>query len=116
MNQTFCFLLASMQRAENEGARTLNVSIADLKELLPFVESGMARERLQQPMKHLGWMRPGGVSALCGAGKRFARVSRRRDDEFNMEVFFCDSIRDKQKEADAARVVADAIERAKEVQ
>lgn len=103
MNPTLSFLLANVARAENEGTKTLNVSIADLRELLPFVEAGMSRTRLEKPMKHVGWMRPAGVSALCKGGKRMARVSRRKDSEFNMEVFFCDSIQEKQKEADEAK-------------
>lgn len=113
MNTTLSFLLAAMQRAENEGARSLDVNIKDLRELLPFVEAGMHRAKLEKPMKHLGWMKPGSVAALCNGNKRATRVSRRRDDEFNMEVFFCDSIREKQKEADAAKIVAEAIEQAK---
>lgn len=109
MNPTLCFLLAAIQRAENEGARSLDVNIKDLREILPFAESAMHAEKVEKKMRHLGWMKPGSVASLCSGHKRYTRVSRRKDDEFNMEVFFCDSISDKQKEADAAKAAADAV-------
>lgn len=109
MNQTLCFLLAAIQRAENEGARSLDVNIKDLREIMPFAESAMHAEKVEKKMRHLGWMKPGSVSALCNGAKRYTRISRRKDDEFNMEVFFCDSIREKQMEADAAKTFSAMI-------
>lgn len=111
MNQTLAFLLASIQRAENEGARSLDVSIKDLRELMPFVEAGMHTAKIERPMKHLGWMRPGSVAALCSGSKRFTRVSRKKDAEFNVEVFYADCIRDKQRESDEvmARLASEPV-------
>lgn len=40
---------------------------------------------------------------LLSGSKKFTRISRRRSDEFNTEIFFAADLREKQREIDSAK-------------
>jgi hypothetical protein len=102
------YLNAELARAEQQGARFLDISVADLKEVLRAAESGLSAERSARPMKHGGWIKPGGLRSVRSGHTLFTRVSRRRSDEFNTEIFFADDLKVKNQEwLDAQAASAD---------
>lgn len=102
MNRTISYLRADMDRAKNHGERTLDVSILDLDEILRLAASAEHFEKISRPPKHAGWAKPGSISMLNGGKKKYTRISKRRSDEFNTEVFYADDLKEKQREVDAA--------------
>lgn len=92
------YLNAELARAEQQEARFLDISVADLKELLRAAESGLSNERAARPMKHGGWIKAGGLKSIRSGMTLFTRVSRRRSDEFNTEIFFADDLKVKHQE------------------
>lgn len=107
MNRTISYLRADMDRAKNQGARTLEISLLDLREILSLAESAemhaQTKNATKNATKHAGWIKPGSLSMLRSGGKNFTRISRRRSDEFNTEIFFAADLREKQREIDAAK-------------
>lgn len=103
MNRTISYLRADMDRANNQGARTLEISLLDLREILSLAESAEMHAQTKNATKHAGWIKPGSLSMLRSGGKNFTRISRRRSDEFNTEIFFAADLREKQREIDAAK-------------
>lgn len=99
MNRTISYLRADMDRAKNQGSRSLDVSILDLDEILRLAESSSMHERTGSAKKHAGWIKPGSLSMLRSGKKKFTRISQRRSDEFNTEIFFADDLKEKQLEA-----------------
>ncbi len=98
MNRTISYLNAELARAEQQGARSMDISLLDLKEILRAAESGLSRERSESAAKHAGWIKPGSLAALRSGKKLFTRISRRRSDEFNTEIFFVDDLQVKRQE------------------
>lgn len=104
MNRTISYLRADMDRSKNQGARSLDVSILDLEEVLKLAESVEYLDKMARAGKHAGWAKPGSISMLNGGKKKYTRISRRRSDEFNTEVFYADDLRERQREVDAALI------------
>jgi len=110
VSRTISYLNADLARAKQQGARVMEVSLADMAELLAAAESGFAMLRSERPMKHAGWMKPGSISMMRSGRKRYSTISRRRSDEFNTELFFADNLQEKQREVDAALDAAKAAQ------
>lgn len=104
MSRTISYLRADLDRAKNQGSRSLDVSILDLDEILRLAESSSMHERTGNAKKHAGWIKPGSLSMLRSGKKKFTRISQRRSDEFNTEIFFADDLKEKQREVDAASI------------
>lgn len=104
----FAFLMADIQRAQAAGFRTMEVSLSDLTELMPLAESGAAKAKAAQPMKHAGWIRPGDLRNLRANGAHSVRIKRKSSPRSNMEVFFCGNI--KEKELESLELVRLALE------
>lgn len=104
MNRTIAYLNADLARAKQQGARVMEVSLADMAELLAAAESGFSKLSSERPMKHAGWIKPGSLSMLRSGAKKFTRISRRRSDEFNTEIFFADDLKEKKLEAASSNV------------
>lgn len=104
MNRTISYLNADLDRSRQEGAKVMEVSLADMAELLSAAESGFAKQKAERPVKHAGWIKPGSLSMLRSGAKKFTRISRRRSDEFNTEVFFADDLKEKKLEAASSNV------------
>lgn len=102
MNRTISYLRADMDRSRNQGDRTIEVSILDLDDVLKLAESAEHFEKASKPIKHAGWAKPGSISMLNGGKKKYTRISRRRSDEFNTEVFYVDDLKERQRDVDAA--------------
>ena len=101
IEMTISFVRAAVQRAEHQGFVNVELSVKDLMELLPLFESGLHRQRAEKPMKRAGWASPLSLRNLLGGlrGKRSTRISRFKTVTHNVEVFFCDSLKDKQIES-----------------
>ena len=80
--------------AERFHARTVELSVDDLEQLVRLAESGDDRERADDAKKHAGRAKPGSLQSLRGGRKLFTRLSRRRSDEFCVEVFFSGRLRE----------------------
>ncbi len=104
MNQTLAVVWATLRRAEGEGAKNVVLNIHDLKELLPFIESGMHKERVGQQMRPAGWANPQDLQAsLSGsrADRKRLKLSRFKSAGFNVQMYFCDDLAKKAKESEA---------------
>lgn len=114
VEMTLSFVRAAVQRAEHHGNTNVEINVKDMLELLPLIESGLHKQRADRQMKRAGWTSPAGMRAMLGAqkGKRGVRMLRFKTEECNMELFFCDNLREKIAESEA--LVA-AKEAAKEV-
>lgn len=114
VEMTLSFVRAAVQRAEHHGNTSVELNVKDMLELLPLIESGLHKQRADRQMKRAGWTSPAGMRAMLGAqkGKRGVRMLRFKTEECNMELFFCDNLREKIAESEA--LVA-AKEAAKEV-
>lgn len=88
MNRTISHLYADMDRANQQGAKSISINLLDLKEILGLADSAAMRATAENAKKHAGWVRPGGVLALRTGKKAFVSVSRRRSDEFCLELFY----------------------------
>ena len=85
----------------------MDIGVLDLKELLRAAESALSAERAARAIKHGGWMRPGSLQAIRSGLKKTTRVSYRRSDEFNTEIFFADDLNEKLKESVDALAAAE---------
>ncbi len=86
MNQTLMFLQADMHRAINDGRKTVEVSILDLKELLSVVLKCEYQEIAAQA--HIfGWIDPIKLRELRENGRYYASVRRGKNATFSVPVF-----------------------------
>lgn len=104
MTRTIPYLQAELDRSRQQGARFMEVSLADMAEILRAAESHAMLEHKQSANKHAGWIKPGSLSALRSGKKLFTRISKRRSDEFNTEIFFAADLKEKKREAELAKV------------
>lgn len=106
MNRTIQYLQADLARAQQQGAKTLDISTADLVELLRLAERGASEEPLLKAKKRGGWVSPSAMHALLTGKVKIIRIHRRRSDQCNMQVFYGDNLEQKRAEALAAQEVA----------
>jgi len=101
IEMTLSFVRAAVQRAEHQGQVSAELNVKDMLEILPLIERGLHHERADRPMKRAGWASPLSLRNLLGGlrGKRSTRISRFKTDTHNVEVFFCDSLKEKQIES-----------------
>lgn len=86
MNQTLMFIQADMHRAINEGRRSVDVSVLDLKELLSHVIKAEYQEVAKQA--HIfGWIDPVKLRELRENGRYYASVRRGKNSTFTTPVF-----------------------------
>lgn len=96
MNMTAIHVRAAVQRAESEGARSVELNIKDMLELLPYIESGLAKERAEGRMKPAGWISPHDLKNMRREKGNHIRVSRRKSPERCMQVFHRDDLSEMQ--------------------
>lgn len=87
MNRTISYLSAEMERAIHQGARTVDINVLDLKEILSLADAGVKLQAAGAAKYHAGWVKPGSLYAMNSGRKLFARISRRRSDEFSVQLF-----------------------------
>lgn len=86
MNQTLMFLQANMHRAINEGQRTMEVSVLDLKELLSVVLKAEYQEIAKQA--HIfGWIDPVKLQEMRESNRYYASIRRGKNAIFTTPVF-----------------------------
>ncbi len=103
MNRTISHLHADMDRARQQGARSITINLLDLKEILALADSAHQRETADAAKKHAGWARPGSIMALRTGQKKLVRISKRKSEEFCVELFFGGALRDYLPEAEQAQ-------------
>lgn len=90
MNQTLMFLQADMHRAINDGNRTLEISVLDLKELLSSVMSQEGRE-LSERVGRLGqgcaFIRPDKLRDLRSGKRMYCTIRLRKNEEFSEQIY-----------------------------
>ncbi|NTE96709.1 hypothetical protein [Agrobacterium tumefaciens] len=106
MSQTIAFLHAEMDRANQMGARSINITLLDLKEILGQADAYQRREKAEKAKTSVGWGRPGSLFALREGKKRHVRISRRKSVDFCVELFIGDNLGEKQREVDVIHAIA----------
>lgn len=91
MNKTLLFVQADMHRAINEGRRSLDISVLDLKELLSAVESAAAREKAEKCGVIFGFVRTETLSEMRSGKALFLSIRRKKNEEYNTPVY-CDPL------------------------
>lgn len=86
MNKTLMFLQADMHRAINDGRKSLEVSVMDLKELLSVVLKCEYQEVAAQA--HIfGWINPEKLREIRENRRYYASVRRGKNADFSVPVF-----------------------------
>jgi hypothetical protein len=103
IEMTLSFVRAAVQRAEHHGNKTVELSVMDMLELLPRMESNLHHERADRKMKRAGWASPNSMKLMLGQkkGKRSIRMLRNKDPKHNLELFFCDKLSEKIADSEA---------------
>lgn len=86
MNQTLMFIQADMHRAINEGRKSVEVSVLDLKEMLSVVLKCEYQEIAAQA--HIfGWINPEKLWEIRENRRYYASVRRGKNADFSVPVF-----------------------------
>jgi len=104
MNMTATYVRAAVQRAQHEGHKEVTLMVDDLLEILPLIDSTIAKNTLHGPMKRCGWISPHDLMRMRKEGGKNIRMSRRKNPECCMQVYFADEIADAM--AESIRLVA----------
>jgi hypothetical protein len=80
------FLLAELHRAQHHGAKTLEVSTAELSELLAKLESLEKRETIEFGGKPLGFATGHKLKAMLAGARKYITVSAYKSENFDTEV------------------------------
>lgn len=102
MIKTIGYLRADMERAKQEGASRLSISMVDLEEVLRAAESFQSRDTAEKAKRHAGWAKAGSIHQLRSGQKKIVSISRRKSEEYNVELYFGCDLKAKQQEFDAA--------------
>jgi len=87
MNRTLMFIQADMHRAINEGRRTFEVSVMDMKELLGAVESASARERCEKLGILTGFIRDKSLSEIRSGKSLYCTIRRKKNEEYCLPIY-----------------------------
>lgn len=109
MRMTASYVRAMVQRAADQGHTEVLLNIKDMQELLPYIDSGVARERLEGRMRPAGWANPTELRTLNSERRKPIRLSGRKTAERCMQVYRCDEFHD--MEAESQRLHARDAER-----
>jgi len=91
MNKTLLFVQADMHRAINEGRRSLDISVLDLKELLSAVASAEGREQAERCGIVFGFVRTEQLKGMRSGTALYCSIRRKKTDEYCRPVY-CDPI------------------------
>lgn len=94
MNKTMMYLMADMHRAINEGRRSFEVSVLDMKELLGAVESANAREQNEKCGVIFGFVATETLKNMRSGRALYLTIRRKKNDEYSNPVY-CDPINQK---------------------
>lgn len=99
MCMTAVYVRAQVQRAESEGARDVTIKIKDMREILAYVDSGVAKERAEGRMRPAGWVSPRDIRNMRRENGSTIRMGRRKSPERCMQVYHCDDLKDMELES-----------------
>jgi len=99
MNMTAIYVMAAVQRAQNEGASSVSLNVKDMIEMCHLIQSGMHKEIVGVPMKHVGWANPFQIQAMRRDRKKDFPLKRRKSAEHCVQVFFSGDIREHMQES-----------------
>lgn len=102
MSRTADFIRADLARAKNQGAKTLDISTADLDELLKLADRGAVVTEAEKATKRAGWVNAGSLHSMLSGRANSARIRRRRTDQCNVQIFYSANLHEKLAEARAA--------------
>ena len=103
MNRTIQFLNADLARAQQQGAKTLDISTADLAELIRLAERGAAVSEVDKAKKRGGWVSPLALHAMLTGKANTIRTHRKKSDEWCMQLFYSDNLSEKCEEVRAIK-------------
>ena len=84
------FLLAELHRAQYQGAKTLEVSTAELSELLAKIESLEKRAAIEFGGKPLGFCTGHKMKAMLAGARKYITVSAYKSENFDTEISYVD--------------------------
>jgi hypothetical protein len=87
MNKTLMFLQADMHRAINDGRRSLDISVLDLKELLAAVAKAEGRETAERIGHPFAFIRPEKLQDLKGGKRMYCTIRLRKSEEFSEQIY-----------------------------
>lgn len=84
------FLMAELHRAQHRGAKTIEVSTAELSEVLAKLESLESKQSEQFGGQHLGYATGHKLRAMRAGARKYLTVSAYKSETFDSEVTFVD--------------------------
>lgn len=84
------FLLAELHRAQHQDAKTLEISTAELSELLAAIESAEKRESIEFGGKPLGFVTSHKMRAMLAGSRKYITVSRYKSETFDSPVTYAE--------------------------
>ena len=108
MCMTAVYVRAQVQSAESEGARDVTIKIKDMREILAYVDAGIAKERAEGRPRPAGWISPHDLRKMRESRGNNIRMSRKKSPERCLQVFHLDILRD--SEMESVRLVAEREE------
>jgi hypothetical protein len=84
------FLLAELHRAKHQGAKTLEVSTAELSEVMARLESLDKRAAIEFGGKPLGFVTGHKMKAMLAGARKYITVSAYKSENFDTEVSYLD--------------------------
>ena len=89
MNKNLLFIQADMHRAINEGRRSFEVSVLDMKELLAAVDSAASRGQNERCGVIFGFVRKETLKEMRSGKTLFLSARRKKNDEY-CEPVYCE--------------------------
>lgn len=91
MNKNLLYIQADMHRAINEGRRSFDVSVLDMKELLAAVESARARDQNEKFGVVFGFVRKETLMEMRSGNALYLSIRRKKNEEYSTPVY-CDPL------------------------
>jgi hypothetical protein len=112
MNMTAIYVMAAVQRAQNEGASSVTLNVKDMIEMCNVIQAGLHKQEVEKPSKHLGWASPTQILRMASECRNSIPTKRRKSPDHCVQVFFTGNIHDHVKESMRLCAVRDAKNRA----
>lgn len=91
MNKNILFIQADMHRAINDGRRSFEVSVIDMKELIAAVAGIEGREQVQKLGHVFGFIRDDQLKNMREGNALYCSIRRKKNDEYCTPVY-CDPL------------------------
>ncbi len=87
MNRTLMYVQADMHRAINDGRRSIEVSVLDLKELIAAVCAAEGREVAEKVGHGCAWINAEKLKGLREGKRFYCTIRRQKNDEFDEQIY-----------------------------